>query len=107
PATFTADRFALGQTQFNGNVASVSNPNFFVNFASLPTIFVSPITQIQVVTTTQTLFQTQPTGSLTDVSALIGQPPGDVFVGGFLFNSSNAQVPNVAGVTVRQKVPGT
>lgn len=106
PASFTADRFALEQTQFNGTVISVSSPNFFVNFMNLPTIFVSPVTQIQVVTTNQTLFQTQPAGAFSDMSALISQQ-GGVFVGGFLFNSTNPNAPNLAAVTVRAKVSGT
>ena len=106
PATFTADRFALEQTQFNATVSSVSSPDFLVNFTNLPTIFVSPVTQIQVVTTNQTLFQTQPTGTFTDMTSLVSQQ-GGVFVGGFLFNSANPNVPNLVGVTARAKVPGT
>ncbi|HKW87464.1 MAG TPA: hypothetical protein VJN21_01770 [Candidatus Acidoferrales bacterium] len=106
PPSFTADRFALEQTQFNGTVISVSSPNFFVNFTSLPTIFVSPVTQIQVVTSSQTTFQTQPSASFSDMSSLVSKQ-GGVIVGGFLFNSSNPQTPNVVGVTVRGQVPGT
>jgi hypothetical protein len=106
PVSFTADRFALAQTQFNGTVISVSSPNFFVNFANLQTIFVSPVTQIQVLTATgQTQFQTQPTGTITDLSGLVSQP-GGILVGGFLFNGTQT-APNLAAVTVRAKVTGT
>lgn len=106
PPSFTADRFALGQTQFNGTIFSISSPNFFVNFTNLPTLFTSPITQIQVITTTQTQFQTQSTGSFTDLSSLVSVP-GGISVGGFLFNSTNPNAPNIFAVTARGKVPGT
>jgi hypothetical protein len=106
PPTFTADRFALEETQFNGTVTSVSSPNFLVNFMNLPTIFTSPVTQIQVVTTNQTLFQTPNQNFNPDVSNLVSIP-GGVFVGGFLFNSGVSNTPNIAAVTVRAKVSGT
>jgi hypothetical protein len=106
PVAFTADRFALEQTQFNATVISVSSPNFFVNFAGLEAVFVSPVTQIQVLTATgETVFETQPTGTLSDISNLISQQ-GGVLVGGFLFNGTQT-TPNLTAVTVRAKVTGT
>jgi hypothetical protein len=105
PATFTTDRFALEQTQLNATLfnANSGTLSFFMN--ALPALFMSPVVQIQVFTTGQTQLQTTPTGSFNDLT--IATFPNNVFsVGGFLFNSSNPNIPNLVAEVVRGPVTG-
>lgn len=109
---FTTDRLAMEQTQLQSSVTSLNTtaqppqPSFVLN--PLPPLFVSPVTQIQVLTITQG------TTALTTFEHLT--PPGitgltqsqPVTVGGFLFNTTGTVgSPTIVATTIRGKVPGT
>lgn len=97
PAAFTTDRIMLDPSQLTATVSTVDpgNLSFFVN--GLPSLFTSnptgSILQIQVLTDTNTDFQT-PSSSFSDVTST------KVFaVGGFLFNTTPS--PSITAVVVR------
>lgn len=111
PVTFTTDRLALEPSQLTAVMFNPNSGTLSFSMNTLPPLFSSgptPIIQMQVLTSSQnqTQFQTLPTGTFTDLTN--AAPPNNIFsVGGFLFNSANPQIPNLAAVVVRAQVPGT
>ncbi|HKV27151.1 MAG TPA: DUF4382 domain-containing protein [Candidatus Acidoferrales bacterium] len=102
--SFTTDRIALEPTQINATVSTVNpgNLSFFLNNLS-PLFTQAPsgaIVQIQVLTSSQTLFLT-PNHSFNDITNATS--PNNIFsVGGFLFNTigSTGSPTIVAGTVV-------
>lgn len=111
PVSFTTDRLALEPSQVTATMFNPNSGTLSFSMNNLPPLFSSgptPIVQMQVLTSTQnqTQFQTLPTGTFTDLTS--ATPPNNIFsVGGFLFSSSNPQIPNLAALVVRAQVPGT
>lgn len=104
PGTFvvTVDRITLRGTQLTGTVAQVNSMNGSFTLNGLPGLFTTAgITQIQVITTSQTTFGEENSGTVASVTA--GQT---VSVEGFLFNTGSSPTLVAERVFIRQTMGG-